>query len=309
MSQKELIVVLGQTATGKTAKAIELAKEYNTEIISADSRQFYKEMKIGVASPTEQELAQAPHHFIGNISIHTPYSIGQYEKEALQLIELLFQKHDKLILVGGSGMYIQAVCQGIDDLPQTDTKIREELNSLFETKGLEPLLSELKDKDLSYYETVDKKNPRRIIRALEVCRQSGRAYSSFLNKEKAQRNFKITKIGIAMPQSQLYERIDKRVDAMIEQGLLQEAQELYPYRDLQALHTVGYQELFPYFEGKSSLEQVTYNIKNNTHHYAKRQATWFKKDKSIIWAFLACLFMSFGLQAQDSNLVFNPSFE
>jgi|GEM_PF-13746 len=309
MSQKELIVVLGQTATGKTAKAIELAKEYKTEIISADSRQFYKEMKIGVASPTDEELAQAPHHFIGNISIHNPYSIGQYEKEAIQLIEFLFQKHDKLILVGGSGMYIQAVCEGIDALPQTEAKIREELNFVFETKGLEPLLAELKEKDISYYEKVDKQNPRRIIRALEVCRQSDRAYSSFLNKEKTQRNFKITKIGIAMPQNQLYSRIDKRVDAMIEQGLLQEAQGLYPYRDLQALHTVGYQELFPYLEGKNTLEEAIHNIKNATHHYAKRQATWFKKDKSIIWAFLACLFMSFGLKAQDSNLVFNPSFE
>ena len=283
VNNKKLIVLTGPTAVGKTKEAINLAKALNTEIISADSRQFYKELNIGVATPTEEELSEVKHHFIGHISIHNNYNVGLFEKDALDRIELLFKTYDTIVLTGGSGMYIDVVCNGMDSLPDVDIEIRNELNRIFKEEGISVLQEELREKDIEYYNIVDTKNHIRLIRALEVIRQTGKTFSFYRTNKKTQRDFQIFKFALQRERSELIERIDKRVDLMIESGLLEEAKEVYPYKNLSALNTVGYKELFKYFEGEISLENAIEDIKTNTRRYAKRQMTWFRKDKEYIW--------------------------
>lgn len=282
-SNKKLIVLTGPTAVGKTKEAINLAKTLNTEIISADSRQFYKELNIGVATPTEEELSEVKHHFIGHISIHNNYNVGLYEKDAIEKIELLFKTHDTLVLTGGSGMYIDVVCNGIDSLPDVDIEIRNELNRVFKEEGISVLQEELREKDIEYYNIVDTKNHIRLIRALEVIRQTGKTFSFYRTNQKTQRDFQIIKFALQRDRAELIERIDKRVDLMIEEGLLEEAKEVYPYKNLSALNTVGYKELFKYFDNQISLEEAIEDIKTNTRRYAKRQMTWFRKETQYTW--------------------------
>ena len=283
MRPKRLIVVAGATATGKTAESIRIAKLLSTEIVSSDSRQFYKEMNIGVARPSHEELQSVPHHLIAHISVKKKYNVAMYEQEALRQIEDIFRSKDDVVLAGGSGLYIKAVCEGIDDIPEADEGIRAELNELFAIRGIEPLQQELKAKDPEYYSLVDKCNHIRLIRALEVCRATGKTFSSFRKQDKAQRKFEIVKIGIRRKRENLLERIYKRVDLMMEQGLLAEVESLLPLRDYPALNSVGYKELFEYLDGKTTLSQAVENIKINTRRYAKRQMTWFCKDKEIQW--------------------------
>lgn len=280
---KELIVISGPTAVGKTSLAINLAKEINTEIISADSRQFYKELNIGVARPSQKELNSIKHHFIGHISIQDNYNAGEYEAEAIEKINSLFQKYDKLVITGGSGMYIDAITKGMDNLPNVDKSIREELNELFKDNGITPLQEELMEKDIEYYNIVDKQNHIRLIRALEIIRQTGKTFTSFRTNPKKERDFKIKKFVLIRDREELIQRINQRVDIMVEEGLIEEARELYPFRDLNALNTVGYKELFKYFDSKISLEEAIEEIKINTRKYAKRQVTWFRKDKDYTW--------------------------
>lgn len=282
-SNKKLIVLTGPTAVGKTKEAINLAKTLNTEIISADSRQFYKELNIGVATPTEEELSEVKHHFIGHISIHNNYNVGLYEKDAIEKIELLFKTHDTLVLTGGSGMYIDVVCNGIDSLPDVDFEIRNELNRVFKEEGISVLQEELREKDIEYYNIVDTKNHIRLIRALEVIRQTGKTFSFYRTNQKTQRDFQIVKFALQRERSELIERIDKRVDLMIESGLLEEAKEVYPYKNLSALNTVGYKELFKYFDNQISFQQAIEDVKTNTRRYAKRQMTWFRKETQYTW--------------------------
>lgn len=283
MSNKRLIVVAGPTAVGKTAECIRLAQMLDTEIVSADSRQFYKEMNIGVARPSESELAAVPHHLIAHISVCQDYNVAMYEREALEVIEELFRRKDDIVLTGGSGLYVNAVCNGIDDIPDKDEGIRQELNDLFAEQGLKPLQRELQERDPEYWEIVDKQNHIRLIRALEVCRQTGRTFTSFRSQKKTQRNFDIVRIGIKRSRENLLERIYQRVDCMLEQGLIEEVKGLYEYKNLQALNAVGYKEIFDFLDGKTSLQEAVEQIKINTRRYAKRQMTWFCKDKEIQW--------------------------
>ena len=281
MSNKRLIVVVGPTAVGKTAECIRLARMLGTEIVSADSRQFYKEMNIGVARPSKSELATIPHHLIAHVSVCQDYNAAIYEREALDIIGKLFQEKDDVVLTGGSGLYVNAVCNGMDDIPDKDESIRQELNDLFATQGLEPLQRELQEKDPEYWEIVDKRNHIRLIRALEVCRQTGRTFTSFRSQKKTKRDFDIIKIGIRRSRENLLERIYQRVDCMI--GLIEEVRGLYGYKNLQALNAVGYKEIFDFLDGKTSLQEAVELIKINTRRYAKRQMTWFCKDKEIQW--------------------------
>lgn len=283
MNNKRLIVVVGPTAVGKTAECIRLAGMLGTEIVSADSRQFYKEMNIGVARPSESELATIPHHLIAHISVSQDYNAAMYERDASEIIGRLFQEKDDVVLTGGSGLYVNAVCNGMDDIPDKDESIRQELNDLFDKQGLEPLQRELQEKDPEYWEIVDKHNHIRLIRALEVCRQTGRTFSSFRSQKKTKRDFDIIKIGIRRSRENLLERIYRRVDCMIGQGLIEEVRGLYGYRNLQALNAVGYKEIFDFLDGKTSLQEAVEQIKINTRRYAKRQMTWFCKDKEIQW--------------------------
>ena len=275
--------MVGPTAVGKTAECIRLAGMLGTEIVSADSRQFYKEMNIGVARPSESELATIPHHLIAHISVSQDYNAAMYERDALEVIGKLFQEKDDVVLTGGSGLYVNAVCNGMDDIPDKDESIRQELNDLFDKQGLEPLQRELQEKDPEYWKIVDKHNHIRLIRALEVCRQTGRTFSSFRSQKKTKRNFDIIKIGIKRSRENLLERIYRRVDCMIGQGLIEEVRGLYGYRNLQALNAVGYKEIFDFLDGKTSLQEAVELIKINTRRYAKRQMTWFCKDKEIQW--------------------------
>ncbi len=281
--KKKLIVLIGPTAVGKTALSIELANFLNTEIISADSRQFYKELNIGVATPSLEELSMAKHNLIGHISIQQKYNISDFEQDALKELERIFQENDYAVLTGGSGLYVNALCYGVDNMPDVKAEIREELNNIFATQGITPLQEELKLKDPEYWEIVDKQNHIRLIRALEVCRQTGKTFTSFRSGEKKQRDFEIIKIGLERSRENLLERIYQRVDIMIKDGLVEEAKSVYPYRHLQALNTVGYKELFEYFDKKVDLPTAIENIKINTRQYAKRQMTWFKKDTSTLW--------------------------
>jgi tRNA dimethylallyltransferase len=283
MKKKVLLAVVGPTAIGKTALGIQLAKYFDTEILSADSRQFFKEMEIGTAVPSQEELAQVPHHFIQHKSIFDPYSVGDFEKEAIDFLNELFQQKDTVIMVGGSGLYVDAVVNGLDEFPEVDPSIRAELNQELDKNGLSSLQEELKRKDPSYYKIVDLENPHRLIRALEVCRASGQPFSSFLNRPRPKRPFKTLYIGLEAPREVIYERINQRVDLMMEKGLLDEAQQLYPNQKLNALQTVGYKELFEYLDGHCTLESAVSEIKKNTRRFAKRQLTWLRKNNDILW--------------------------
>jgi len=282
-STKTLIVVAGPTASGKTALAIELAQKLKTEIISADSRQFYREMSIGTAKPTPDELSQAKHHFIDSLSITDSFSVGDFEHQGLTLLEDIFKTHDAAVLVGGSGLFIKAICEGFDELPTVSPETRGRLNLELEEKGIVYLQEKLKAADPVYYNQVDLNNPQRIIRALEVFESMGIPFSSYRKGSANPRPFRSVKIGIDLPREVLYQRINRRVDIMVEQGLVEEVQALLPYRHLNALNTVGYSELFDYFDGKTDLETAISLIKQNTRRFAKRQMTWFRKDKTIHW--------------------------
>jgi tRNA dimethylallyltransferase len=280
---KNLIVILGPTGIGKTNLSIEIAQLLNTEIISADSRQIYKEMTIGTAIPEAQQLNTVKHHFIQNISIHDYFNVSYFEQQVLSLLEELFLTHDHVIMTGGSMMYIDVVCYGIDDLPDIDSEIRSSLLKRFETEGLEPLINELKIVDPLYYHKVDLKNHLRIMHALEVCYQTGKPYSELLTQPKKERPFNIIKIGLNTERNQLYDRINQRVDIMVSKGLVDEAKELYLLRNLPSLNTVGYKELFSWLDGAISLEEAIQQIKNNSRRYARKQLTWFRRDKEITW--------------------------
>ncbi len=283
MKQGALISVVGPTAIGKTAMAIAIAKHFGTEIISADSRQFYTEMRIGTAVPSEKELSAAPHHFIHHKSILEPYTVGDFERDAIKLLEQLFKLHKVMVMVGGSGLYVDAVSKGLDTFPEIDPTIRQELNQIFKTKGIGPLQLQLEGLDPEYYTKVDRDNPHRLIRALEVCIGSGKPYSSFLNKPKTERPFNVITLGIKAERYIIYDRIDQRVDLMMDQGLLEEARAVYSQRDSNALQTVGYKELFKYFDGDCDLVSAVSEIKKNTRRFAKRQLTWLNNNTSIHW--------------------------
>lgn len=280
---KTLIVIAGPTASGKTTFSIELAKSLNTDILSADSRQFYKEMSIGTAAPTEEELSQVKHYFVHHISIEDKYDVADYERDAMQLLDELFKTRDAVIMTGGSGLFIDAVCNGIDAIPDVDPEIREKVQKLYEEGGLKALQNEVQRLDPEYYAIVDQHNPRRLQRALEVCYQTGMPFSSFRSGNAVQRNFDIKKYAILWDRQALIERIDRRVDLMMEQGLLEEAKALYSKRHLNALNTVGYKELFAYFDGDCTLKEAVEQIKIHTRQYAKRQMTWLRKDSSYHW--------------------------
>jgi len=282
-SSKYLISIAGPTAIGKTAAAIQLAQHYHTEIISADSRQFYQEMSIGTAKPSPEELAAAPHHFIGSHSIKDDINVGDFEREGLALLDDLFTKHNVVIMAGGSGLYIKAITEGFDDLPEADPAIRENLNTMFAEHGIGALQERLQLADPEYYTRVDLQNPQRLIRALEVFESTGQPYSSYRTGNHRQRPFNIIKIALDMPREELYERINKRVDIMMESGLLDEVTQLLPYRHLNALNTVGYSEIFDHIDGKTDLSAAIALIKQNTRRFAKRQLTWFRKDKDTHW--------------------------
>ncbi|MGB5383222.1 MAG: tRNA (adenosine(37)-N6)-dimethylallyltransferase MiaA [Lutimonas sp.] len=283
MKKGNLITVIGPTAIGKTALAIGLAKHFKTEIISADSRQFFKEMHIGTAVPTPVELNTVPHHFIQNLSINNDYSVGDFERETLKKLIELFKKYAVVVMVGGSGLYVDAVCNGLDDFPLVDPAIRKNLKARLEETGILELQNELKKLDFVTYNQIDLENPQRLIRALEICLVSGKPYSSFLSENKSPREFNSIKIGLTASREIVYERINQRVDQMIEDGLVDEARKLFPYKNLNALQTVGYKELFSYFDGEINLEFAIEEIKKNTRRFAKRQFTWFKKDEEILW--------------------------
>lgn len=277
-----LIVITGPTAVGKTALTIQLAQHYNLPIINADSRQIYRELKIGTATPTEEQLKQAVHYFVGTKSINDYYNASMYEQEVLALIASR-PTHGLHLLSGGSMMYIDAVCNGIDDIPTVRDDIREEMKQRYQEEGLEALCEDLKRLDPEHYETVDRQNYRRVIHALEICYQTGRTYTSFRTQKRKPRPFRIVKIGLNREREDLYNRINQRVDMMMEQGLLHEAASLYGQRHLNALNTVGYKEMFDYIEGRWSLDEAVKRMKGNTRRYARKQLTWFKRDKSVCW--------------------------
>jgi len=283
MKTNYLINIVGPTAIGKTSLAIQLANKFNTEIISADSRQFYKEMHIGTAVPSAEELQAAKHHFIQHISIEDNYNVGDFESDAIKKLDELFKNNKIVIMVGGSGLYTKSVLEGLDYFPEVSLEIRQELNLKLEKEGLDSLQQQLHKLDPDYYKIVDLENPHRVIRALEVCISSGKPYSSFLNQPKQERNFTAISIGLSAKREIIYDRINRRVDLMIAEGLLDEAKALFPKRELNALNTVGYKELFSYLEGKDSLETAVSEIKKNTRRFAKRQLTWFRKDQEINW--------------------------
>jgi tRNA dimethylallyltransferase len=282
-SQKYLISIVGATAIGKTALSIKLAQHFNTEIISCDSRQFFKEMTIGTAVPDQEELAAAPHHFIQNKSVFEDYNVGSFERDALTKLDELFQKHDVVIMVGGSGMYVNAVVNGLDNFPTVNPKIRTELTERLNTEGIRSLQEQLKILDPITYEKIALDNPQRVSRALEICIGSGKPYSSFLNQEKNKRPFTTISVGISAERELMYDRINKRVDIMMENGLLEEAKALHQHKHLNALNTVGYKELIKYLDEEWDLPFAVSEIKKNTRRFAKRQVTWFKRNKDTKW--------------------------
>lgn len=284
VSQKPLLIsIVGPTAIGKTTMAIALAKHFKTEIISADSRQFFKEMHIGTAVPTPEELNEAPHHFIQQISVVDNYTVGDFERDALSLLETLFKKNKVVIMVGGSGLYADAVTKGLDEFPAIKEGIREKLNDQLETEGIEALQRALQKADPVYYKEVDLQNPHRLIRALEVIESSGKTFSSYRNQQPKARFFETVKVGLTADREIIYDRINRRVDIMMQEGLLQEVKGLLPFKELNALQTVGYRELIAHLETEQSLEQAVAAIKQNTRRFAKRQLTWFRKDQQINW--------------------------
>ena len=283
MSKPTLIVIAGPTASGKTAAAIKLAKRLHTVILSADSRQFYKEMRIGTAVPSLKELHEVKHYFIQHISILNDYDVADYERDALKLLGRLFQEHDQVVMAGGSGLYIDAVCHGIDSMPDITQETRQRVNQLLEAQGLRGLQAEVERLDPEYWAVVDRQNPRRLQRALEVCYQTGNTFTSFRTKKPVEREFNIVKYALSREKTDLYNRINQRVELMLAQGLVDEARSLVPYRRRNALNTVGYKELFDYFDGKCTLNEAVEQIKLDTRHYAKRQMTWLRRDHEYIW--------------------------
>lgn len=281
MKKKNLISVVGPTGIGKTKLAIDLAKHFNTEIVSCDSRQFFKEMKIGTAAPSDEELAEAPHHFIGNLSVEEYYSIGQYEEDALRKLNELFENHDTVILVGGSMMYEKAVIEGLNDLPEADMENQEKLQKMMEEEGIEKLQEILKELDPEYFAVVDIHNHRRLLRAIDVIWQTNKKYSEQIAVSQDSRDFNVIRIGIEAPREELYDRINRRVDIMMEKGLLDEVKGLEKFKGLTALNTVGYAELFKYFDGEWDLDFAVSEIKKNSRRYAKRQLTWYRKADDI----------------------------
>ena len=280
---KKLFIILGPTASGKTALSILLAEKLNTEIISCDSRQFYKELKIGAAPPSKEQLQKIKHHFIQHLSIKDNYNMGQYEEDAIKKISSLFKTYDNLILVGGSGLYIDAICNGLDNIPKTPEEIRDRINNEFTEKGITWLQEKIKHIDLNFYQKSDINNPQRLKRCLEVYQNTGEKLSSFYKKEKIKRDFKIIKIGISTERENLYNRINKRVDHMVKNGLIDEAKKLFQFHKFNALNTVGYKELFDFFDNKLDKETAIEEIKKNSRRLSKRQMTWFKRDKQINW--------------------------
>lgn len=283
MKSKYLISIVGATAIGKTSLSLELAKEFETEIISSDSRQFYKEMNIGTAVPTVQELTEVKHHFIHDRSIFDDYSVGDYERDAVSKLDDLYNNHNVVIMVGGSGLYVDAVLKGLDNFPDVNSKIRTNLKKELFKNGIDSLQQKLKELDPTSYQKIDIDNKQRLIRALEISIGTGRPYSSFLRNKKNNRSFIPIKIGIDAKREIIYDRINQRVDLMLESGLIEEAKTLYPYRELNALQTVGYKELFRYFDGEITLDFAISEIKKNSRRFAKRQGTWFRKDPEIEW--------------------------
>ncbi|MGA9650087.1 tRNA (adenosine(37)-N6)-dimethylallyltransferase MiaA [Pedobacter sp.] len=283
LKSKTLVVIVGPTAIGKTALAIEVAKYFNTEIISADSRQFYREMEIGTAKPNAKELLAAKHHFINSHSVNELFSTGDFELEALKTIEQIFEQHDVAIMVGGSGLYINAVVNGLDEMPEINLQIREKLNLQFEEEGISAIQNQLKEYDPEYFEKVDQNNPQRMIRGLEVFLSTGQKLSSMLSATKKQRPFEIIKIGLNTDRAKLYGQINNRVDKMVENGLVEEVRSLIFFRKNNALNTVGYSEIFDYFDETISLNDAISAIKQNTRRFAKRQLTWFRRDEEINW--------------------------
>jgi tRNA dimethylallyltransferase len=283
MFPKNVIVIVGPTAVGKTAVGISLAKKLQCPVISADSRQFYKELSIGTAKPSTEEMQGVLHYFIDSHSIAEEYNVGKYEKEAISLLEELFKIHNEVIVVGGSGLYIDAICNGFDDLPEADKEIRNRIDNILKQEGINGLQQLLKQLDEVYYHQVDLQNPQRLSRAIEVCLTTGKPYSQFRKGERKKRNFGIIKIGLNTTRELLYERINKRVDEMMNAGLLDEVKRVIPHKQANALQTVGYKELFDFIDGKTDLKTAVDLIKQNTRRFAKRQLTWFKKDDSIQW--------------------------
>ena len=281
---KTLIVITGPTAVGKTALCLHIAKHYGIPIVNADSRQIYRELKIGTAAPTEDQLRQVRHYFVGTLGLDDYYSASMYEEQVMALLQNeLFAQGDLALMTGGSMMYIDAVCNGIDDIPTVDDVTRETLKRRLAEEGLERLCEELKRLDPEHYEVVDKKNPRRVVHALEICLMTGQTYTSFRKNERKERPFRIVKIGLNRPREELYERINARVDQMMTDGLLEEARQLYPRRELNALNTVGYKEMFAYLDGTWTLDEAVERLKGNTRRYARKQLTWFKKDPDVAW--------------------------
>jgi len=283
MMDNFLISIVGPTAIGKTALSIEIAKHFNTEIISSDSRQFYKEMSIGTAVPDKEELQQVKHHFIQDRSVFDDYNVGQFEKDAINKLNELFKKHNIIVMVGGSGLYVDAILKGLDDFPEVRKNVRKDLKIKLEKEGIEALQKQLEELDPETYQKVDIDNRQRVIRALEICIGTGKPFSSFLSDKSSQRNFTPIKIGLTADREIIYDRINQRVDLMIENGLIQEAENLYQYKNLNALQTVGYKELFASFDGNYQLDFAIAEIKKNTRRFAKRQGTWFRKDLEIKW--------------------------
>ena len=282
-SAKTLIVITGPTAVGKTALCLDIAQHFGIPIINADSRQIYKELKIGTASPTSEQLQLVPHYFVGSLSLTDYYSASLFEQQVLEILSCQFRSHDFALMAGGSMMYIDAVCDGIDDIPTVDDQTRETLKQRLKGEGLEALVEQLKELDPEYYAIVDRQNPRRVVHGLEICLMTGKTYTSFRKREKKERPFRIVKIGLNRPREELYDRINQRVDQMMQQGLLEEAKALYPMRQMNALNTVGYKELFDYLDGRWPLEEAVERIKGNTRRYARKQLTWYKKDPQIRW--------------------------
>lgn len=281
--EKTLKVVIGPTGIGKTDYAIQLAQKYDCPILNADSRQLYRDIPIGTAAPTAEEQARVKHYFVGTLDLEDYYSAAQYEHDALLLMEELFKTHDTLVMSGGSMMYVDAVCKGIDDIPTVDEDTRALLKQRYETEGLEPLVAELRLLDPAYYDVCDKRNPKRVVHALEICYMTGRTFTSFRVRREVQRPFRIEKIGLQRPREILFERINRRVDNMVEQGLLDEARRVFPFRCCNSLNTVGYKELFHYFDGYWELDFALEKIRRNSRVYAKKQMTWFKKDADVTW--------------------------
>lgn len=291
-----LTVLIGPTGVGKTELSLRIAEHFKTHIISSDSRQLYANLKIGTAAPTPEQLRRVPHHFVGTLQLTDYYSAAQYESEVLAVLDDLFKQHNVVLLTGGSMMYVDAICKGIDDIPTVDAETRELMLQRYEQEGLEQMCAELKLLDPEYYKTVDLKNPKRVIHALEICYITGKTYTSFRTQQKKERPFHIIKIGLARDRAELYERINRRVDLMMEEGLLEEAKAVYPYRHLNSLNTVGYKEIFKYLDGEWELPFAIEKIKQNSRIYSRKQMTWFKRDKDILWfhpdqeeEILACL--------------------